>query len=277
MSYLNDQWAHYLTREQVELLLKRVHPNRVNMRDGFAYMEAHDIKAELTRIFGFGRFSSCVTEQVLLFDDPTKTNAGKDAWYVGYRSRVRLKIYAPDGTFLAEFEEGHAGDSTHPVRGEAHGNAITNSESYALKRCATFLGDQFGASLYNKGSREALVRWTLVMPPAADEVSAATPNTDDVPVVHPESEQVEPALDNHVQSQPPAETPEDQREERVKELRGKFLNGGGKSEISMASGLMLRDGLGGALTDDGEGNVCTLAALADQALKRVTARARAAS
>ena len=69
MSYLNDRWAHYLTREQVELLLKPIHKKRVHVRDGMAYVEAFDIKAEMTRVFGFARWSSVVTEQVLLFEE----------------------------------------------------------------------------------------------------------------------------------------------------------------------------------------------------------------
>lgn len=94
---------------------------------------------------------------------------GKDGWYVCYRSVVKLTVCAPDGTVLATYTEGHVGDNTGPTRGDVHGNAITNSESYALKRCAAMLGDQFGLSLYEKGSKAAFVRGTLVHPATPSE------------------------------------------------------------------------------------------------------------
>jgi hypothetical protein len=107
---------------------------------------------------------------------------------VVYKTSLRLTVCAPDGSAVARYEESHVGESTHPVRGEAHGNALTNSWTYALKRCATNLGDQFGLSLYGKGSVEALVRWTLVRPEAWDKPAAV--NDDDVPQVTPEATEV---------------------------------------------------------------------------------------
>src|SRR5206468_12576286 len=49
-----------------------------------------------------------------------------------------------------------------PDYGDAHDFAAKNAVSYALKRCATDLGDQFGLSLYNKGQLAPLVAGTLV-------------------------------------------------------------------------------------------------------------------
>lgn len=279
MSYLNDQWDHYLTREQVELLLKPIHKKRVHVRDGMAYVEAFDIKAEMTRVFGFARWSSVVTEQVLLFEEQKQSNAGKPVWYVGYRSRVRIGVHAPDGTFLAEYEEGHAGDSTHPVRGEAHGNAITNSESYAFKRAAVMaLLDQGGNSLYAKGSLEPQTRWTLVMPPADGDAQRWQPNTDDVPEVVPESEQQDPAPDLHVQSEPPKETTdEDKKALRVADLTAQLLAAEGRAAVAGISAQVMKEKLGAALTYDADENALTLGALVDVSLKRVTARARASA
>ena len=48
-----------------------------------------------------------------------------------------------------------------PSRGDAHDFAIKNADSYALKRAAKDLGDQFGLSLYNKGSLEPVVRTSV--------------------------------------------------------------------------------------------------------------------
>jgi Rad52/22 family double-strand break repair protein len=181
----------YFSDEQVKLLLTRIHPNRVLVRDGMSYVEGYDIRAELTRIFGFGRWSSELLDQEVICETEVTTKTytdkygkekgGKPAWYVVYRSRVRLTVFAPDGTMVTFHDGSHVGESTHPVRGEAHGNALTNSETYALRRAAINLGDQFGLSLYNKGSMDAIVRWTLVRPEAGAETGAT--DTDDVPQV----------------------------------------------------------------------------------------------
>ena len=171
----------YFTDEQVNLLLRPIHPRRVLMRDGMSYVEGYDIKAELNRVFGFGRWSVDILSQDLICETETKTRNNKDAWYVVYKTSLRLTVCAPDGAAVARYEESHVGESTHPVRGEAHGNALTNSWTYALKRCASNLGDQFGLSLYGKGSMDALVRWTLVRPEAGAEAGAT--DTDDVPQV----------------------------------------------------------------------------------------------
>lgn len=156
--------SSYLTTEQIDRLLAPINPRRVLARDGMAYVAAHDVKAHLTRIFGFGRWSSEVVSQDLVFEEAKQMKNGKDGWYVCYRTVVRLTVCAPDGTVLAVYTEGHVGDNTGPTRGDVHGNAIANSESYALKRCAAMLGDQFGLSLYEKGSKQAFVKGTLVHP-----------------------------------------------------------------------------------------------------------------
>jgi recombination DNA repair RAD52 pathway protein len=194
--------SSYFTAAQIEQLLRPINPVRVKDRKGMAYVAAHDIKAHLTRIFGFGRWSSELLELHLVCDHETVTNAAKeraakegkvaenDAWYVVYRAIVKLTVCAPDGTPVAVYTEAHAGDSTHPVRGEAHGNAITNAESYALKRCAISLGDQFGLSLYNKGQRTAIVGGSKFMPNAQRVDPNSTPDVDaSTPQVHDEVEE----------------------------------------------------------------------------------------
>jgi hypothetical protein len=264
--------SSYLTLAQVDLLLKKIHPNRVSVRDNLAYVEASDIKAEMNRVFGFARWSSRVTEQVLLHQEQKESNAGKPVWYVVYRTRVLLTVCAPDGTVLAEYEEGHAGDSTHPVLGEAHGGAITNSESYAFKRCAVMLGDQFGASLYQKGSREALVRWTLVLPPAEGETQRdePTPDTNDVPVVVAESLEVPAREDTHEQSAAPVEDPDvDARALRVQDLSAQLLGASSRSEVGGLAAQIGKEKLGSALTYDKDDHALTLNALLDSTLKRV--------
>lgn len=198
--------SSYLSPAQVELLLKPIHPQRVLSLKNQAYVAGHDIRAELTRVFGFARWTTETLEETLLCEREVKTKAGAPAWYVVWKSRVRLRVNAPDGTPLAFHDGSHVGESTHPVYGDAHGNALTNSGTYALRRAAINLGDQMGLSLYNKGSLEPIVRWTLV----GDERPA---DTDDVVKVEaeeqPEAEQPEPAKPAaRKPRQPPKKEPE---------------------------------------------------------------------
>jgi hypothetical protein len=173
----------YLSEKQVSTLLQPIHPRRVTQRNdnGMSHVEGYDIRAELNRVFGFGRWDMEVVDQVLLREEQVKTSKGGNGWNVVYRSRVRLTVKSPDGTPLSVQEATHVGENTHPSFGESHGNAVTNSETYALRRCAINFGDQFGLSLYNKGSQAATVRWTLVHPDSEKPV-----DTDDVPEVNPE-------------------------------------------------------------------------------------------
>lgn len=176
-----------LTPDQIGQLLKPVNATRVRKREGNSYMEAHDIKAHLTRVFGFGNYDSEVFDLQLMYERAGKNQRGGDAVSVGYRAGVRLTVRTPDGATLATYTEyAAAGATNYPVNklADAHDMAMKSAASYALKRCAIHLGDQFGLSLYNNGSTGAFVGGTLVgaeKPAAPDDVAVAdetepTPN-----------------------------------------------------------------------------------------------------
>jgi len=193
----------YLTSEQVQLLLKPIHPQRVRKTQGMSHVEGYDIRAELNRVFGFCRWSEEILHQSLVCEYETKTHAGKDAWCVVYNTRVRLTIHAPDGGYLTFYDGSHVGESTHPSRGEAHGNAITNSATYALRRAAINLGDQFGLGLYNKGSLDPIVRWTLVGDTPADTDDIAEVGAEEQDVAQAETRAAEePAQEKKLPSSP---------------------------------------------------------------------------
>lgn len=155
----------YLLEAQINQVLRPINPARVSARDGNSYVQAFEVKAHMARIFGICRWSSEVIEQRQIVEREVTTKAGKPAWQVGYHSIVKITVHSPNGTYLATYTEGHAGGSTHPDLIEAHGGAITNSESYAFKRAATMaLLDQGGLSLYGQGSKKALVGRTVLMP-----------------------------------------------------------------------------------------------------------------
>lgn len=154
--------SSYLTQEQIDRLLAPINPARVETLPGkgsLSYLAQHDVRAHLTRIFGFGRWSSRVLETHFMFEEQDSNNR----WKACYRATVELSIHAPDGTLVAVYQDSHAsGNAPQPDRAEAHALALTSAVSTAFKRAATNLGDQFGLSLYEKGQRTALVKGTLV-------------------------------------------------------------------------------------------------------------------
>lgn len=161
-----------LTRAQIERLLGGIDPGIAETKQGLTYIPQHDVRAELTRIFGFGGWSSEVEhmerlwEMTLVKGDPGFPKGAKDDtipyYRVCYRARVRLTIFDHWGNVVTTFVEEHAeANSALPDRGEAEAMAVTSVESYALRRCAINLGDRLGLSLYNRGSLVPLIKGTL--------------------------------------------------------------------------------------------------------------------
>lgn len=173
-----------LTAQQVDYLLRPINRARVLRDDkGHSHLSQQDVRAHLTRIFGFGGWSSEILDLRPVEVLPTKTKPrgeqpGKDAWAVTYLCRMRLTIRDPEGQVIASFDDVGSGTSPNlPSKGDAHDFASKVAVSIALKRCATNLGDGFGLSLYNKGQTDALVVGTLVRPGAesAEVDDAALP------------------------------------------------------------------------------------------------------
>ena len=147
-----------LNDKQKEILLKGINPSRIATRQGgggksLSYLEAWDVKAHLIRVFGFGKWSANVLQTDLAFEEQNE----KGQWNVGYRVLLELRVY----DLVCSYTEAAVGSATLSQRGEAHDMAIKTAESDALKRAAINLGDQFGLSLYNAGSKQAVVGGTL--------------------------------------------------------------------------------------------------------------------
>lgn len=157
--------GEYLSTDQVAALLQPLDPNRVQHLDGMSHLEGWDIRSQLNRVIGFARWSACLTDLVMLYEEPTQTRAGKDAYRVGYRATVRLSVHSPGGRYLASYAEAAAGESVMPTfkRGDCHDMAIKTAETQALKRCAVNLGTRFGLSLYDNGATRDVVARTLVL------------------------------------------------------------------------------------------------------------------
>ena len=152
-----------LTRAQIERLLRGIEPSHVDRKQGMSYMAQHEVRAELTRIFGVGNWDSQVESMQLLWETEAPSSDGKKTMYRAcYKAAVRLTIRDYWGEEVCSFVEYHAeANSNLPDRGEAHAMAITSVESYALRRAAIGLGDRLGLGLYNDGKAEPLVRGTL--------------------------------------------------------------------------------------------------------------------
>lgn len=162
-----------LTEQQVGFLLQPISGNRVRNLRGMSHLEAWDVRRQLIRIFGFEGFTVETLALDLAHDhmNPNyrkKNKQGEEygkphaAWTVVYRAQVRLTVKTTDGQTIAMFEDAAAGDAVNqPSVGDAHDLAMKTALSQALKRCAVNLGDQFGLSLYNDGSRDAVVMRSL--------------------------------------------------------------------------------------------------------------------
>lgn len=150
-----------LTEGQVEALLRPIKPHRVYQQQGQSYVAGWEIAAHLTRIFGFCGWEKEVLSLDLICEDGPKD--GKKGWTVTYRCVMRLTVLDQHRELLWRTEDAATGTGNNqPQRGEAHDLAAKNAVTYALKRCAKDLGDQFGLSLYNRGATDAVVGMTLV-------------------------------------------------------------------------------------------------------------------
>jgi recombination DNA repair RAD52 pathway protein len=250
------------------ILLSPIRPGRVGKDGkGFSHVEAYEIRAHLIRLFDFDGWDSEILSMELVFESEKD---GK--WTVCYRAQCELMVRWPEGrgSRYTEWATGEA--KNQPSRGDAHDLAIKTAESQALKRCAMNLGDQYGLSLYKKGSMEPLVRQTWNMTRATP--SANPPAVDEhVTESVPESEQQEPAPDNHVQSEPPKEhTDEDTKALRVADLTTQLIGAGSRCDsqaVRAAAVAIGKEKLVNAWTYDGNGDGMTLGALLQATLKKV--------
>lgn len=189
-----------LSPYQLRMLHGGIHGNRVRNLRGMAHLEAWDVRRQLIRIFGFGGFTIETISLDLVHENGEmrrkKNKQGQEygdpymAWTLVYRAQVRLTLLDTAGREIAHYEDGAAGDSVNqPSLGDAHDMAMKTALSQALKRCAVNLGDQFGLSLYNDGSREAVVNYSAAHPPQEWKAQSQPPQPEpDDPPVRPEPE-----------------------------------------------------------------------------------------
>jgi recombination DNA repair RAD52 pathway protein len=169
-----------LTAAQYAYLLNPLKSTRVATRSQggktLSYVEAWDIKAHLTRIFGFGNWDSEILDYRFIGERPYESKDKKEMVEVIYSARVQLTIRDQWGNQLCRHSEAAAGSTSGPLYllGEHHDNALKTAESDALKRCAINLGTQFGLSLYKNGTKTDIIQQTLVVPEGYEKPEPTT-------------------------------------------------------------------------------------------------------
>lgn len=152
-----------LTQQQVERLLTPVRGDRLEKKQGMTYVPQHEVRAELSRVFGPGNWDSTMHDITLLYEESFERDK-KTYWKVCYRAACTLRIRDYEGAHIAEFTEYHVEENApQPNRGEAHALACTSAQSYALRRAAIGLGDAMGLHLYANGSAAALIKGSLFL------------------------------------------------------------------------------------------------------------------
>jgi recombination DNA repair RAD52 pathway protein len=159
-----------ITAEQYDTLMKPIRGTRVSSRSQggktLSYVEAWEIKAHLTRIFGFGNWDSEILDYRQVAERPYLSRDNKEMVEVSYSARVQLTVRDQWGNPLCRHSEAAVGSTSGPASmlGDHHDNALKTAASDALKRCAINLGSQFGLSLYDNGSLNEVVKMTIVKP-----------------------------------------------------------------------------------------------------------------
>ena len=169
-----------LTERQVGQLIKPLNKTRVLTAQGHSHLPTFDVIAHLTRIFGIGGWSFEIVDLKLIHERSTGVSDKQSGrWWVTYLCHGRLTIRNLEGETIATFEDVATGSAQNqPSPGDAHDMAVKNARSYCVKRCAKDLGDQFGLSLYNKGSVKPLIGATLTFTDEEDvERHAQAPKT----------------------------------------------------------------------------------------------------
>jgi len=162
---LIEVWGAYrpaeFSEDQMLQLMSDLNPARVSQRTGgggskLSYLEAHDVKATLIRIFGFANFSSELVSYKV---------ENVRQWEVNNKAKVQVTVSAHVKLTIhqtgAVYSEAAASSQTGSDVGEVMDFALKTAESDAFKRCAVFLGTQFGASLYAQGATADQVRVVL--------------------------------------------------------------------------------------------------------------------
>lgn len=147
------------TATQRAVLRQPLTRSRVYEHRGNSYLATWDVRAHLTRIFGFGNWDFHVVDLTQCDAWATHDDAGKPSrFWAAYRCVGRLTVRDRDGNEVT-YEDAAVGEASNQTSvGSAHDLAVKSSVSGALKRCAVNLGTQFGLSLYADTLNDVIVK-----------------------------------------------------------------------------------------------------------------------
>lgn len=145
------------TPDQQRVLRANLAPARVFQREGQSYLAAWDVRAHLTRLFGYGGWDFHVRDITCADHWATHNDEGQPSrFWATYRCTGSLTVF--DGERYCTYEDAAVGEARNQKSsGAAHDLALKSAVSGALKRCAVNLGTQFGLSLY-AGTTQDVVR-----------------------------------------------------------------------------------------------------------------------
>ena len=145
--------------DQIAVLRQPISKGRVYQLRGNSYLATWDVRAHLTRIFGYGMWDFRVRELTLCDQWAKHDDDGNPSrFWATYRCVGRLVVRGPDYLDVV-YEDAAVGDAQNqPSSGDAHDLAVKSAASGALKRCAVNLGTQFGLSLYAGTLNDVVVK-----------------------------------------------------------------------------------------------------------------------
>lgn len=167
-----EQWAALQEAIDGTYVEKRVERNDDGDPIELAHIAHWYVRAKLIQIFGYCNYDV----ETLSLQETLKEKLDNGRIYFLHTAQVRLHIKDREGKPLAFYDDVACGDGKGDVRvnggttspGKACHRSATTALSLALVRCTNNLGDQFGLSLYNKGSLDPVVGSTLLDPAAAE-------------------------------------------------------------------------------------------------------------
>lgn len=173
-----------------------------------SYLESWEVRAHLIRVFGFGNFDleTLSTEYMGTREYMSSGDNPRQMYEPMYRVTMRLTVRDQDGHTICVYSESAVGANSGSTGiADLHDNAIKSAASDAFKRCAINLGTQFGLSLYDNGSREDVVKYSLVRPEGAER--GAPPGTPQQAAGSDLSAEGQAALEHSLGATPIQETP----------------------------------------------------------------------
>lgn len=212
-----------LTTQQIMRLLTPRPGSIFEKKQNNTYIPTHEVKAELTRIFGPGNWDHTIHDVTLLYETeitkghpqfPRNAPDDKVYWVACYRTACTLRIRDYWGTEVAATTEYHAEENAPlPNRGEAHAMALTSAQSYSLRRAALDFGDSFGLHLYDAGKTSPLIKGSLQLTEEREQ-EYKTILAEKAAQAQAGQAQLQGSLKQHAQQEPAEGSPEAEELER---------------------------------------------------------------